>query len=51
MIGVSGKHIGNNLAESSREEAFIHISDGLMYIFLAGGDSALKVPGRVTHLA
>jgi hypothetical protein len=50
VIRIPGKHIGNNLAKSSREETSIHIPDGLVYIFLAGRDSTLKVSGRMTHL-
>jgi len=50
MIGIPGKHIGDYLAKGSREQTLIHMSDGLVYIFLAGGDSTLQVSGRQTHL-
>jgi hypothetical protein len=51
VIGIPCKHIRYYLAESTREKALIHIPDGLVYIFLAGGNSTLKVSRSVTHLA
>jgi hypothetical protein len=50
VIGIPGKHIGYYLAKSSWKKALIHVPDSLVYIFLAGGDSTLKVSGGVTHL-
>jgi hypothetical protein len=50
MIRISGKHIWNYLAKGSGEKPLIHMPDRLMHILLAGGNSSLKVSGRVTHL-
>jgi hypothetical protein len=50
MVRIPCEHVRNDFAKSSRKQTFIHMPDGLVYFFLAGGDSTLEVSGRVTHL-
>jgi hypothetical protein len=50
MFRISGQQIGNNLTKGPGKKAFIHMLDGKVYIFLAGGDSTLQISGGETHL-
>jgi hypothetical protein len=43
VVGVASQEVWNDFTKSFRENAFVNMTDGMVYIFFGGGDSALVV--------